>query len=374
MSIPVHRSLAGAPRLRLAPRLTLAALLCGCVCVWAQQTGAPVPGQNLPDAPGMTSAAPQPGQTAGTANDAAMIAGTVLDSNGDVIEGARVVLSAEGQTDRVLTSGEDGQFNFTALPPNTYHLTVSREGMGTYVSPVLEVHAGEMRFVKKVVLPFTDVQEVRVYASQVELATQQVHAEENQRVLGVIPNFYSAYDWHAVPMNAKQKFQLAFRSEIDPVTFAGAAAIAGAEQYRKIYQGYGQEAGGFGKRFAAQYANDMNSRMIGSALLPSLFHQDPRYFYKGTGTVRERTLYAIKSAFICRGDNGKPEFDFSHIIGDFAAGSLSNIYYPEANEGATLIFTNGLIEIGGMAGTNLLREFVLRGITSHVPAHIPGRR
>ncbi|MGA8528886.1 MAG: hypothetical protein WB622_04170 [Acidobacteriaceae bacterium] len=119
--------------------------------------------------------------------------------------------------------------------------------------------------------------------------------------------------------------------------------------------------------------NDFDSRMIGSALLPSLFHQDPRYFYKGTGTIRERVLYAIKSAFICRGDNGKPEFDFSHIGGDFAAGALSNLYYPEANEGASLIFTNGLIEIGGMAGTNLIREFVLRGITSHVPVNLPGK-
>jgi len=353
------------------------ALVSGCVSVCAQQTGAvPVPTQTLPDAPGMAgtqpAAAQGPGEAAPVA--AAMIAGTVLDNNGDVIEGARVVLSAAGELDRVLTSGEDGQFTFTGLPPDSYRLTVSREGMGTYVSPQLEIHAGEMRFVKRVVLPLSGgVEEVHVYASQEQLATEQVHAEEDQRVMGVIPNFYSTFDWHAAPLDAKQKFQLAFRSEIDPVTFVGAAAIAGAEQYKKIYQGYGQEAGGFGKRFAAQYANDFDSRMIGSAVLPSLFHQDPRYFYKGTGTVRERALYAITSAFICRGDNGKREFDFSHIGGDFAAGSLSNLYYPEANEGATLILTNGLIEIGGMAGTNLLREFVLRGITSHVPGHLAGR-
>ncbi len=194
--------------------------------------------------------------------------------------------------------------------------------MGKYVSPQLDLHAGEMRFLRKVALPFNGgVQEVRVYANQEQLATEQVHVEESQRVLGVIPNFYSSFDQHAVPMNAKQKFQLAFRSEIDPITFVGAAAIAGAEQSRKIYPGYGQEAAGFGRRFAAQYANDFDSRMIGSALLPSLFHQDPRYFYKGTGTIRSRALYAIKSAFICRGDNGKPEFDVSHIGGDFAAGA-----------------------------------------------------
>lgn len=369
MSISVYLWPTRAHALRFASCLALAGLLGGSLSICAQETGtAPAPGQNLPDAPGMTSSGADGAQT-GTSVATATIAGTVLDNNGDVIEGAQIVLSAAGEADRVLTSGEDGQFTFAGVPPNTYRLTVSRKGMGTYVSPDLAVGPGEMRFVKKVVLPFTDTQEVHVYASQEQLATEQVHAEEDQRVLGVIPNFYSSFDSHAVPMDAKQKFQLAFRSEIDPVTFVGAAAIAGAEQYKKIDQGYGQEAGGFGKRFAAQYANDFDSRMIGSAVLPSLFHQDPRYFYKGTGTVRSRVLYALKSAFICRGDNGKPEFDFSHIGGDFAAAGLSNLYYPESNEGVGLVFTNGLIEIGGMAGTNLLREFLFRGITSHVPGH-----
>lgn len=346
-----------------------------CTSVCAQQMGT-ASQQNLPDAPGVAGASPKAGSEAPKPAGPvapAILAGTVLDTNRDVVEGASVVLSAaRGGPNRVMVSGDNGQFAFTGLPADSYRLTVSRAGMGSFTSPDLVLHAGQMYYIQDVVLPVNvGVQEVRVYASKEQLATEQVHAEERQRVLGVIPNFYSSFDWHAVPLHARQKFQLAFRSEIDPITFAGAAAIAGGEEYKKIYPGYGTGLAGFGKRFAAQYANDFDSRMIGSALLPSLFHQDPRYFYKGTGTMKSRALYAIRSAFICRGDNGKPEFDFSHIAGDFAAGSLSNLYYPEPNEGATLILTNGLIEIAGMAGTNLIREFVLRGITSHVPVNVP---
>ncbi len=355
--------------------LILALTACG--SVHAQITGASASRQNLPDAPGMSASSPDRGSqapdTAGPA-DPAILAGTVLDPNGEGVAGARVVLSGSGgEPGRVIVSGANGQFTFTGLPADRYRLTVSAAGMGSFTSPSLVLRAGEIRYLRNVILPVNGgVQEVSVYANEEQLATLQVHAEESQRVLGVIPNFYSSFDWHAVPLHAKQKFQLAFRSEIDPITFAGAAAIAGGEGYKNVYPGYGTGFAGFGKRFAAQYANDFDSRMIGSALLPSLFHQDPRYFYKGTGTIRSRALYAIKSAFICRGDNGKPEFDFSHIGGDFAAGSLSNLYYPEPNEGAVLIFTNGLIEIGGMAGTNLLREFALRGITSHAHANVRG--
>jgi hypothetical protein len=336
----------------------------------------------LPDAPGfggVSQPAAVPGSRAAQPA-AAAIAGTVVDTNGDVVQGAEVVLTGASPADRRATiSGANGQFTFSGLPPETYQVMVTGHGMGTVVSPPVKLTPGEMRFLPELVLPVdAGVTVVRVFASQKQIQEQEaeidVHIEESQRVLGVIPNFYSAFDWNAPPLNARQKFSLAFRSEIDPVTFAGAAGVAAAEEYKNIYPAYGVGFAGFGKRFAAQYANDFDSRMIGSALLPSLFHQDPRFFYKGTGTVRSRVMYSITSAFICRGDNGKKEFDFSHILGNVVAGGLANLYYPESNEGPGLVFTNSMIEVAGMAGTNLLREFVLRGITSHVPRPRGARR
>jgi hypothetical protein len=333
---------------------------------------AQVAAENLPGAPGVNSlaiAAQASASGPSQPSDVAMIAGTVLDTSGDVLQGARVELVGPAGG-RVLITGPDGQFNFSGLPPGRYRVTVTGTNMSRYESPAIVLKPGQTRFLAKVVLAFTTgVTAVQVVGDQEQIAEEEVHIEESQRVLGVIPNFYSAYNWNAPPLDSRQKFALAFRSEIDPITFAGAAAVAGAEQYQKMYPGYGTGFSGFGKRFGAQYANDFGSRMIGSAVLPSLFHQDPRYFYKGTGSTRSRTLYAVKSAFICRGDNGHDEFDFSHILGDFAAGGLANLYYPESNEGAGLIATNALIEIAGMAGTNLLREFVLPALTTHGPGH-----
>ena len=330
------------------------------------------PSEDLPDTSGFSSSAAAPQDSPNNHSEPvapAMIAGTVMDTNGDVLQGAHVVL-AEPEGERATESGPDGQFTFSELPPGSYRLTVTRAKMSTYASAAIVLHPGETRFLPKVVLAFTAGETaVHVFANEEQIAEQDVHIEESQRVLGIVPNFYSAYDWNAPHLNARQKISLAFRSEIDPITFAGAAAVAGAEEYQKMYPGYGTGFSGFGKRFGAQYANDFGSRMIGSALLPSLFHQDPRYFYKGRGSTRSRAIYAIKSAFICRGDNGHDEFDFSHILGDFAAGGLANIYYPEPNEGAGLVATNALIEIGGMAGTNLLREFVLPAFTTHGPSH-----
>ena len=94
----------------------------------------------------------------------------------------------------------------------------------------------------------------------------------------------------------RQKFDLAFHSITDPVEFVGTGIIAGAEQATDTFPGYGQGAEGYAKRYGAAYADDVLGRVIGSAILPSLIHQDPRYFYKGSGSVRSRAFYAMSRA------------------------------------------------------------------------------
>jgi len=103
--------------------------------------------------------------------------------------------------------------------------------------------------------------------------------------------------------------------------------------------------------------------MIGGAILPSLLHQDPRYFYRGTGTNKSRLLHAISNPFICRGDNGHLQPNYSSIGGDLASSALSNLYYPPSNRGAGLVFENLLISTGQRMLSSVVQEFVLHKLT-----------
>jgi hypothetical protein len=214
---------------------------------------------------------------------------------------------------------------------------------------------------------------VEVNATVEQIAAAQVHQEEQQRVLGFFPSYYTSYQWDAAPMTSKLKYNLAFRTLTDPVTFLGSAITAGAEQWHHTFPGYGLGAEGYAKRFGATYADTVTSRMLGSAVFPSLLHQDPRYFYRGSGTFRSRLLYAILSSVICRGDNGQMEPNYSHVAASFATAGLSNLYRAPQDRQAGMTIRNGFIILAGSAGANVFREFVARKLTPKVPSFATGK-
>ena len=175
--------------------------------------------------------------------------------------------------------------------------------------------------------------------------------------------------------NSRQKYQLAWRSSIDPVNFGIVGIIAGVEQATNSFSGYGQGVQGYAKRYGAGYTDSFDANMIGGAILASWWKQDPRYFYKGTGSTRSRVLYAIAMSVVCKGDNGHWQPNYSAIVGGLAAGGISNLYYPASDrEGAELTFQNAALGTAGSAIGNLFQEFVVKHLTPHVPNYGAGKQ
>lgn len=325
---------------------------------------------NLPDAPIPVGQAAPPAEAQGTAQ----IAGVVLDAQGSAVPGADIALAASGRLgERTATSAADGSFSFTGLPSGAYRLIVTAPGFDVFTSATFTLRPGEIATAPKVALAISTTTSVNVFATPDQVAAAQVHEEEQQRVFAVFPNFYTSYIWNAAPMPASQKYKLALRALVDPVQFLTVAGTAGAEQIANTYPGYGPGLQGYGKRYAAGLADATTSRLVGSAILPSLFHQDPRYFYQGTGGWRSRAWHAVNSTFVTRGDNGRNQFNGSHLLGSLTAGAVANAYHPASSRGIGVTFETFAITLGGNIAGNLFREFVLRGLVPSVPSFANGK-
>ena len=275
---------------------------------------------------------------------------------------------------QVVTADSNGAFTFDNLLPGTYQVKVAGATGLELVTAVVVLSAGERRELPIVGTRIpTSRTTVRVVASPNEVAQAQVQQQEKQRVLGFVPNYYSSYLWDAAPMTPKLKFKLTLRSTTDPVSFLVAAGLAGVEQKHNTFPGYGQGAEGYAKRFGAAYADTMVSKMVTRAILPSVLHQDPRYFYRGSGSVRSRIFYALTATVMCRGDNGRLEPNYSMMLGNFAASGISNLYRAPGDRTVGITFRNGLIMMGSGAAENVLREFLSRKLTSNVPASANGK-
>jgi len=294
----------------------------------------------------------------------------VVDRAGAVIAGPRVKLSrGDASLSQEAVSDTDGQFYFGGIAPGTFQLTITSPGFTMQTSSGT-LHSAEDFVVPPIEMTLAEsVSEVKVSLTPVEEAEAEIKDEEKQRVLGVIPNFYVTYNPAAVPLIPRQKFELAWKATVDPVNFGLTAVVAGIQQAANQFIGYGQGAQGYGKRFGAAYADSVSVTFIGSAILPSLLKQDPRYFYKGTGTRRGRLMYAIANAFICKGDNGRWQTNYSGLLGSLAAGGISNLYYPATDRDATVTFENTLIAIGSTAANNILQEFLIRKLTRNAPTY-----
>jgi hypothetical protein len=308
-------------------------------------------------------------QAAASVPPSATLSGTVSDDAGGVIPHAVVVITDSGaQVSQEVITGDDGTFLVSGLRPSiAYRLVISIEGFSTWDAQGITLAPGESRSLGNIALHLSLAMTVNAITVE-QLATEQVRAAEQQRIFGVIPNFYTVYDKNAVPLSSKLKFQLALRSSTDPVTIVGVSFLASLYQAAD-FPAYQQGTAGYAQRVAALYANSVTNVMIGGAVLPSLFHQDPRYFYQGTGSIKSRTRHALSAPFVARGDNGHLQFNISSVGGDFASGAIQNLYYPQSDRGARLLIGGVAVATVGRIADTLAQEFLFPRMTKH-RAHV----
>ncbi len=363
--------------------VALIAVLTACASLAAQQSesGNPHPAalavstSALPaadSAPQASAATPGnagavPGQSAPVVTaQLGSINGTVTDAQDEVIPGAVVALEgSDPGSERKTTANDNGFFEFTNLRPGTgYRITVEANGFVDWVSPAIALIPGQVQIVPGIEMVLEGGQtSVTVTASPAELATEQVKIAEQQRVFGVIPNFYVVYDPSAPPLTAKLKFQLALKVSADPITIAGIFFMAGVNQGVRIPD-YRLGAEGYGKRVGAVAADGFTDIFFGGAVLPALLHQDPRYFYQGKGSNRSRLQHALAAPFVCRGDNGRNEPNFSTVGGDMISAGFSTLYYPRNDRTWTFFGENVMISTIERTASTVTQEFVLRHFTS----------
>jgi Carboxypeptidase regulatory-like domain len=294
-----------------------------------------------------------------------IIIGTAIDANGTPVPNATVELkSSESGDRRTVTTPESGSFEFRDVQPGVpYEITIAAPDFADWKSSSMTLEPGQFKIVTGIQLGIrTEVTQVQVTYDPVQVATEQLKMEEHQRVLGIVPNFYVSYEKDPAPLTAKMKFQLALKVSTDPITAAGVLGMAGIRQAADS-PNYGQGWDAYAKRFGANAADDFSNIMIGGAILPSLLHQDPRYFYQGTGTTGSRIRHAMFSPFVTRSDSGKSMPNYSSIGGDLAASGLSNLYFPRTNRGVGLVFGNFAISTAERIGASLAQEFIFGKFT-----------
>ena len=328
----------------------------GSVLLGQQTSPLTASGAALPESPGAVIAG-------GTVN------GVITDTDGASIPKAHIVLEdLATKISRSVLTDDEGSYSFARVSPGRYVVRIAAHGFSSWKVDDIEVHAGEEVTLKPVELG-VEALTAAVDAITIEdLAEQQITTEEHQRILGILPNFFVSYVPHAAPLTRKQKFKLALVVSRDPLTFFTTGVSAGIEQWQGDFAGYGQQFGGYAKRYGAAYADRVDATFLGAAVLPSLLHQDPRYFYRGHGNVVKRALYAISTTVICKGDNGKWQPNYSNVLGNLGAAGVSSLYYPdEAKHDVQVTVLNTLLGVAeGGVGT-LFQEFLLKHVTHGVP-------
>lgn len=337
----------------------------------------------LPDAPQPqlpVSQLPAPQHTTPATSEAhCRISGVVSDIQGGLIPGAHVIAERVGapadESPQKADADDKGYFRFSDLAAGAYTVTISSPGFDTYRIPGINLKPGETYELPEVALPIArTTADATVTLTVVQIADAELNDELHQRVLGILPNYYTSYIWDAAPLNMRQKFKLAIRATTDPVFYATTGLTTGIQYATSANPEYGSGPSGYWELYASNYGGAVIGRVVTSVLLNSLFHEDPRYFVMTNGSVVRRSWHAISSTFLQRGDDKHWHPAYSNFIGGATAAVVVSTWHPDSNISmGQRVLNDTVLDLGGQAIRNLAREFLYRHLAHHVPTYAKGK-
>jgi hypothetical protein len=342
----------------------------------AAGAGSQSPATSVPGPAGW-AAQGQTAQVAGAsaAAEPVRIKGVISDIQGGLVPDAQILIACgQPAVTRETRADPQGFFNVGGLPAGTCSVTIRSQGLETYVLRDLHLRPGETYSLPEVALPIARTSaDVTVTITTEQLAAEELHDELKQRVFGVLPNFYTSYQWDAAPLTGRQKLKLTLRAATDPVFLGTTAITAGIQQAQNTYPEYGGGPAGYWSRYGADYGDAVIGRFMGSVVFSTVFHQDPRYFVMTNGTWERRTWHAVSSTFMQRNDKTRRfEPAYAHLLGAATTGLIASTYHPGSSPGK-MVLDDTVLDLGGKAANNLIREFVLRHLARRIPSYAKGK-
>ncbi len=181
----------------------------------------------------------------------------------------------------------------------------------------------------------------------------------HHRVLYLFPGYETIQDpvKPVATLKTRQKFEMAYRKTIDPSFLVEGVILAGFDQAANYGPSYGPGASAFAQRFGYNEANLASTYLFTDAILPTLFHQDPRYFRKGRGSAGSRLWWTVRSEVVAYSDQGRPMPNYSSMLGFGMSTALSNAYSPDSSITLSKTMERFAVKEGVSVALNILREF-----------------
>jgi hypothetical protein len=226
----------------------------------------------------------------------------------------------------------------------------------TFVSAILLIAQG-LQAQDQPPAPATNAVPAPVVGKGQEEVPGQPGVVQDKHAFGVLPNYRTAEGSVPYsPITVKQKFTIANDDTLDGPSFALAAFFSGLGQIENSNASFGQGVKGYAHRYFTGLSDQILGNYLTEASLPSLLHQDPRYFRLGHGSILKRTAWAISRSFVARDDSGKWDFNYSEWLGNGIDASVGNLYYPD-NRGFVPTYQRMFTQVGTDSISQVMKEF-----------------